>query len=315
MQHGLTPQLVCFERRLIDGTWKLVTHGDNVAAGVFYDSETTNRVKILLADAAWYIVFCQVLTGGQTTRLEITNPTVGLIWAIREWTRTNFPQINALTVVSPGTADPAYTTLTRAFAPYMHAAANWILKTTAANEMLQIDITSGVPISQQPLLVGVWKLHDAQQSTTQHPNILFGLQPTTYGVANCVALTNPNDVFWSIDSEAVRYRVTASAGTGGRVEFGTLTTPDRSNYVFAGTFTHELVVKISSIPGESLTGDVTLFATLTTGAVVVNTTIAYSATQTTYSFPIASGAINLVQIRDIEGTDRFEFEISLNVTN
>jgi hypothetical protein len=314
MQHGLTPQLVCFERRKIDSVWKLVTHGDNVGSGIFYDRETATRVTIILAEPAYYLIFAQVLTGGQTTILQITNPTAGLIWQTRQWTRTDFPQINSLTVVSPGTADPAYTILTRAFCPFMHAGAGWLLATDAQNVNLQIDVTSGINVNDQPLLIGIWKLLNGQQQTTQHANILYGAAFSTSGGASCVALSSPDDVFWSIPSDAIRYQVTAS-GSSGAITFGTLTTADRSTFVFAGTFTHEIVVRIASIPGETTTGDVTLYATLSTGAVAVSATLTYGPSQTVYTFAISAGAVNAVSLLNIAAADRFEFEILLNVTN
>lgn len=318
MLHGLPAQMVLFERRLVTGNWRLVTHGNNVAAGVFYHTETPTEVVCRLADPAYYLIFAQVLTGEQTTRLEITNPTAGLLWAARQWTRTNFPQINSLTVANPGNADPAFTILNRAFAPFRHAGCNWLLNTTAADQFLQLAITSGVPIAQQPLLLGVWKLHDAQQSTTQQPNVLYGCQFTTSAGANCSVVSVQDDLFWSVARDAIRYRVTANAGTtAGQILFNAVfDQPWHANNSAPSPFTHDLIIRIASHAAETVTGDVTITAFRTSGAVAATGVVTYGPTQTVFTFPIAAGlAVSSVRVSDIAAADRFEIEVLLNVTN
>lgn len=315
MQHGLPPQWVVFERRNVAGTWRLVTHGDPIGTGVFYHTETTTEVVARLADPAHYLVFAQVLTGEQTTRLEVKNPT-GVIVPRRDWVRSTFPQINNLTVVSPGTADPTFTTLTRAFAPFRHAGAFWFMSTNAADEFLRLEIDSGVAIANQPLLVGICKLHNGQSASTQHANILYGTPFTTGGGATCTAIRFFDNVFWSVERDAVRYRVTASAGsTIGTVTFSTdAANVEASNYVFGGVFTHSVIVRISSIEGETLTGDVGLRVNYSGGP--FNTTLNYGPTQIAYTFPFAAGiAITSIELNSIAAADRFEFEVLLNVTN
>lgn len=318
MLHGLSPQSVLFERRNVAGTWRLVTHGDNVGAGVFYHTETPTEVVVRLADPAYYFVCAQVLTGNQTTRLELKNPTAGLPWAARQWTRTNFPQINTLTHAGTATVDPTFTILNRAFAPYMHAGANWLVNTTAADQFLQLEIVSGVPIAQQPLLLNVWKLHNTNESTTQQPNALLAVTPSTSAGALFTSLTTLDDRFWSVSRDASRFRVTANAGTtNGLLTFSTSTTdPTQFNYCFGGTFTHDLIVRIASHEGETVTGNVRVVATRQGGAVVVNSVVSYGPTQSTSTFSIPAGApIATVQLQEIDAADRFEIEVLLNVTN
>lgn len=317
MLHGLPPQMVVFERRKISNDWKLVTHGDHIAAGIFYHTETTNQIVCRLADPAYYLVFAQILTGGETSSLEVQNPTGGLLWRAREWKRTNFPQINTLVVVNPGTADPAYTVLTRAFAPYMHAGAHWFIQSTMSNELLVLKIASGIALSQQPALVAIWKLFDGQQATTQHQNILLGAQFNTAGGAVCVAITATDDCFWSIRRSVLRYRVTAPGATIGTITFLTLqNSPWHQTNVFGGTFTHDLIFRVSSHAGESVTGDFTVTARYLGGAIAATGVLNYGPTQTEYTFSIPAGLpIESVELSDLANADRFEFEVALNVTN
>lgn len=321
MQHGLTPQMVCFERRLVSGNWRLVTHGDPVAAGVFYHTESAPEYVCRLAYPSHYMVFAQVETGGQTTRLELKNPTAGLVWASRQWARSTFAQLNTLTHGSNMTADPTWTVLTREFMPFMHAGAQWLTQTTTENQFLRLEATSGIPFGNQPLILAVWRLHDYQQSTTGQRNALLGIPVIGSGGSIVTPLDVAPDLFWSPVKNANRYRVTANAGTvNAVVQHNSFdfyqNDPSSANQVFGGVFTHEVVLRIQSIPGESVTGSIRITIRRTNLSIVAQSVISYEPTLQTYTFPVSAGVrLASIELDQIDAADRFEFEWECNVTN
>ena len=162
--HGLPPQIVIFERRKIGSVWKLITHGDAMAVGAEYQPEKVEGFKVTVEDVGWYFVHVQVATGGETTSVEMIQPAAECVVVKYDWIALALNQVETITPDANGEADPTVGYLARKFQPANFVGGNWMVKTEAENADIGIEIHSGIPNAEQPLILAIWKLHDGETS-------------------------------------------------------------------------------------------------------------------------------------------------------
>lgn len=320
--HGLPLAWAKFERRRIDNfTWKMAVSGQNeIVRGTFAERNSPDRTgqdvntsQIQFAEPGWYLVVVQAGTGNATTEIALTSGSVQT-WVINpmgRWRAGTIVQPIDVAAAANGQADPVVQVLNRVWQPYQRVSIAWLTQTTAANQSVQWQTTSGELAGFNSLAVYVWRFFNYAGGVEkmQQPDRLFD-PPQAEGNVTVTALRTTANRWYSPVYKLYR-SVTATANN----PFNKVVWLPEC----LADYTHTLRVAILATPGSGATGSPVVSIYSAANALIGSQALTYNATEAVYTINVGRRAagqqIARVEIAQINATDAFDVEAQLNVTD
>lgn len=311
--HGLPLAWAKFERRRIDNfTWKVAVSGQNeIVRGTFGENGNTSQIQF--AEPGWYLVVVQAGTGNATTEITLTGRSVQT-WIVSptgRWRAGTIVQPISVAAAANGQADPVVQVLNRVWQPFQRVAIAWLTQTTAANQAVQWNTTSGELPGFNSLAVYVWRFYNYAGGVQkiQEPNRLLD-NPQTQGNVIISQKRTTGNPWYSPVFKLYRSVSATATNAANKLVWLPECLPD---------YTHQLNLAILATPGSGATGSPIVAIYSAANALIGLQTLTYNATEAVYTINIGrqlSGQqVARVEISQITVADAFELEAQLNVND